>query len=102
MKLNRKWSMDHTKGLLLGIVTPIVVMPLVILFLSWMQDYLFEQLWTKFSFNVHYRTKILTISIIANLIWFYMFLNKSKYNVARGVIIGTLLFAPYILYIKFF
>lgn len=102
MKLKKKWSMDHTKGLVLGIITPIVMIPVVIFFLAWMQDYLFEQLWYKFTLNVHYKTKILTISSIANLFWFYMFLNRDKFAIAKGVIIATLCFAPYVLYIKFF
>lgn len=98
----RKWTMDHTKGLLIGILTPIIFIPLVILIISWLQNYYFEQLWRKFTFNDQYQIKIITISIISNLIWFYLFLNKERFNIAMGVILGTIAFAPYILYIKFF
>lgn len=98
----RKWTMDHTKGLLIGIATPIIFIPLVILVISWLQNYYFEQLWHKFSLNDQYHIKIITISIISNLIWFYFFLNKERFNIAMGVILGTIAFAPYILYIKFF
>jgi len=98
----RKWTMDHTKGLLIGILTPIIFIPLVILIISWLQNYYFEQLWRKFTFNDQYQIKIITISIISNLIWFYFFLNKERFNIAMGVILGTIAFAPYILYIKFF
>lgn len=98
----RKWTMDHTKGLLIGIFTPIIFIPLVILIISWLQNYYFEQLWRKFTFNDQYQIKIITISIISNLIWFYFFLNKERFNIAMGVILGTIAFAPYILYIKFF
>jgi len=98
----RNWSMDHTKGLLLGIITPLVFIPIVLLLISWMQDYYFEQLWSKFSFNVHYRVKIMTIAIIANLIWFYLFLNRERWNLAMGVILGSICFAPYIIYLEFF
>ncbi|MFZ9027810.1 MAG: hypothetical protein ACO2Z9_02280 [Crocinitomicaceae bacterium] len=98
----RKWTMDHTKGFLIGILTPIIFIPLVILIISWLQNYYFEQLWRKFTFNDQYQIKIITISIISNLIWFYFFLNKERFNIAMGVILGTIAFAPYILYIKFF
>lgn len=98
----RNWSMDHTKGLLLGIITPLLVIPLVIFIIALSQDYYFEYLWNKFTLSGPYRIKIMTISIIANLVWFYLFLNKERYNIAMGVILGSICFAPYIVYIKFF
>lgn len=101
MKLG-KWTTDHTKGVLLGVITPIIVVPLVVLIMSWIQSYYFEQLWDKFVLNTPFRIKTMTISIISNLAWFYFFLNRERYNVARGIIIGSLLFAPYIIYVKFF
>ncbi|MCH2230683.1 MAG: hypothetical protein MK105_10085 [Crocinitomicaceae bacterium] len=98
----RNWSMDHTKGVLLGVLTPLIVLPLVLLVISLTQDYYFEQLWKKFQLNNTYRIKMMTISIIANLGWFYFFLNKERFNFAMGIILGSLIFAPYIIYIKFF
>lgn len=97
-----KWSKDHTLGLLIGVISPLVFVPVVILIIGWMQDYDFSRLWDKFSFNYQYQIRIITISIISNLIWFYMFLNRERYNVARGIIIGAIAYAPYIVYIKFF
>jgi len=94
--------MEHTKGLLLAVITPLIFVPLVLLVISWTQDYYFEQLWNKFTLNTQYRIKMLTISIIANLGWFYLFLNKERYNFAMGIILGSLLYAPYIIFIKFF
>lgn len=98
----RNFGIDHIKGIVLGIITPLIFVPLVLLVISWMQDYYFEFLWNKFTFDRSYQIKILTISIIANLIWFYLFLNKERYNIAMGVILGSIAFAPYVLYIKFF
>lgn len=97
-----KWTLGHTIGGVIGIITPMLIVPLVLLFLAWIQNYYFEFLWTKFNGNGPYQIKILTISIIANLFWFYFFLNRKKYNFARGVIIGSIAFAPYVIYIKFF
>jgi len=94
--------MDHTKGLLLGFVTPLLFIPLVIFVIALSQNYYFEFLWSKFQLNGPYRIQITTISIIANLVWFYIFLNKERYNFAMGIILGSLLYAPYIVYIKFF
>lgn len=97
-----KFTSDHAKGMAIGIITPIIFIPVVLFFIAWAQDYYFEVLWHKFSLNTQFRIKILTISIIANLIWFYFFLNRERFNMARGVILGSFAFAPYVLYIKFF
>jgi len=96
------WTKEHTKGLILGLITPIVVVPIVLFIISITQNYIFSQLWHKFNLNNPYQIKIITLSIIANLGWFYLFLNKDKFNFARGIIIATMLYAPYIIYIKFF
>lgn len=99
---NRFFSKNHAKGMVLGILTPLIVVPLVIWILSLFQNYDFSYLWRKFRLSDQYHIKIITLSLIANLIWFYIFLNKEKWNIARGVIYGTLAFAPYIIYTKFF
>lgn len=97
-----KWTKEHTIGVLIGIVSPLVFVPIMLLLLSWLQNYSFGRLWHEFDMITKYQIKILTLSLISNLIWFYLFLNKERYNIGRGIIIGTLLYAPYILYIKFF
>lgn len=98
----RKWSKGHTFGMLLGILTPLVVIPLLILFLSWVQNYDFSHLWREFNISDQYRVRMITLSIIANLFWFYYFLNRSKWDYGMGVILGSVVYAPYIIYIKFF
>ena len=98
----RNWSFDHTKGMLVGICTPLIFVPIVLVCIAWIQEYYFDQLWTKFMGNTPYRIKIITISIIFNLIWFYLLLNRERFNFAMGIILGSLLYAPYIMYIKFF
>ncbi len=98
----RNWTTDHTKGLIMGILLPVLCIPLVLLVLSWVQDYYFEQLWDRFVYQNQYRIRIITISIIANLGIFYFFLNRERYNIAMGIILGSILYAPYVIYIKFF
>ena len=98
----RNWSWDHTKGLFIGLITPVLFIPIVLLIIVWMQDYYFAQLWHKFMLNTPYRIKILTIAILGNLIWFYFFLNREQYKIAMGIIMASVVYAPYIIYIKFF
>jgi hypothetical protein len=98
----RNWSKQHTFGLIVGIIAPMVFMPLIVWFMSKTQSFYFEQLWYKFLNNHAAQGKIISLSIIPNLIWFYWSLNKTKYNFAMGVIIGSAMYLPYILYLTFF
>jgi len=96
------WTKEHTIGVLIGIVSPLIFVPIMLLLLGWIQNYSFLRLWHEFDMITKYQIKIITLSLISNLIWFYLFLNRERYNVGRGIIIGTILYAPYIIYIKFF
>jgi hypothetical protein len=98
----KNWSMDHTKGVIIGMLTPIVFIPIVLLIMMWLQDYYFEQLWKKFVYNHPYRIRIITLSIISNLGLFYYFLNRERFKIAMGIILGSLAYAPYVVYVKFF
>ena len=98
----KKWSIDHTKGVLISLITPFIFLPIILYFFSYLQGYYFEQLWYKFINISSFQIKMLTLSIIPNLAWFYLFLNKEIYNISMGIIIGSLMFAPYIIFIKFF
>ncbi|MCH2224115.1 MAG: hypothetical protein MK066_05045 [Crocinitomicaceae bacterium] len=98
----RNWSKGHTFGLILGILVPLLVVPLVLLIQSFAQNYTFERLWRQFEVIRPFQIKMLTISLIANLVTFYIFLNKERYKLAMGIILGTIAYAPYIIYIKFF
>lgn len=98
----RNWSKEHMIGMAFGILTPFVVMPLVMYLWATWQGYTFDRMWYDFKYFPDPRIKIITLSIIGNLFWFYRFLNKENWQRAMGVILGSLAFAPYILYIKFF
>jgi hypothetical protein len=97
----RNWGRKHTIGLVIGILSPLIFIPVVILMLSWFENYLFEQLWYKFVNDSTVRAKIVSLAIISNLIWFYMMLNREKWGLAMGIIVGTIVYLPYILYVNF-
>jgi len=97
----RNWSIAHTKGLILGLLSPLIFIPIVILMLSWVQNFQFQQMWHMFTLDPMTRSKIISIAIISNLAWFYTFLNREKYGIAMGVIVGTIGFLPYIIYVNF-
>ena len=97
----RNWSKQHTLGLIIGVLSPMIMIPLVILLMSMVQHYPFSAFWEKFTFLRAVQGKFISLSIIPNLIWFYWSLNKERYNQAMGIIIGSALYIPYILYLTF-
>jgi hypothetical protein len=92
----------HVLGIIIGLASPLIFIPIVIFVFSLIQNYEFGRLWSDFKRFDAMQVKVITVSLLSNLIWFYRTLNKEFFNVGRGIIIGTLLFSPYIVYVKFF
>ena len=99
MKFKLKWNIRTTAGMLIGVVSPMLLVPLTILIVSFLQSYPYEELWDKFVHDVITKRKFLSLSIIGNLGWFYFFLNRERWDLARGIIIGSALYLPYIIYV---
>jgi hypothetical protein len=89
-------------GTLLGVITPILFLPVLVYFLSLSKGMDFDVVWSQISTNNMNTSKYLSLSMIVNLIWFYYFLNKEQYHLTRGIILGMICFAPYMVYIYFF
>ena len=89
-------------GTLIGILTPILFLPVLIFFLSLSKGIDFEVIWSQISNNNMNTSKYLSLAMIVNLLWFYYFLNKERYHLSRGIILGMICFAPYMVYIYFF
>jgi len=102
MKRKLYWNSKITAGLFIGILVPVIAVPLIMLLLSWAQNFYFSQLWHKFTYDQVVQSKVLSLSIIPNLAVFYLFLNRERYDIARGIIIGSACFLPYILYVNLF
>jgi hypothetical protein len=64
------------------------------------QNYPFEYLWKQFLNMDMVRSKFLSLAIIANLLWFYLSLNRERYELGMGIILGTILYLPYVLYVN--
>ena len=96
----RNWTRDHSKGLIIGFFSPLIFIPLVIFLLAWSRNYSFNELWNMFLLSHQTMSKVLSLSIISNLFWFYFFLNRNKYGLAMGIILGTLAYFPYIFYVN--
>ena len=45
----RNWTAAHTKGLILGVISPVVFIPKVILLLCWIKNFKFKQMLNMFN-----------------------------------------------------
>lgn len=89
-------------GLLIGLVSPWIIMPLFIFLFAQIENISFDRLWYNF-FNINKTmSRILSLCMIGNLIWFYIFLNKERYGIGKGVILGTLIYFPLFIYLIYF
>jgi len=99
MKFNL--NKEFLVGLLIGLVTPMVFLPILLFLMSISNMNSFSYLWNQFLENDMNSSRYLSLALISNLIWFYYFLNREKYYQARGIIMGMMCFAPYMIYIYF-
>jgi hypothetical protein len=101
MKRKFNWNVRTTVGMIIGILTPVIAIPLVMEIIALKDNFAFSRLWHEFLRNHAVQSKFISLACIPNLGWFYLFLNKERYDLARGVIIGCACFIPYIIYLVF-
>jgi len=86
-------------GMLIGLVSPMVFLPIIWFILGQAQNSSWEYMKLQFEMSDMIKSKHISLALISNLIWFYYFLNKEKYLITRGLILGMLIYAPFMLYI---
>ena len=89
-------------GLMIGVISPLLFLPILIYIMSVSDAYSFSVLWDKLLSNTMDSSKYISLALISNLIWFYFFLNREKYYHTRGIILGMICYAPYMIYIYYF
>ena len=105
----RRWTKDHTIGLILGLITPIFFIPVTIWIYSFIEHISFSKLFDLFRIlNCHLdnyindmKGKFISLACIANLGWFHLNIKKQNYNRGMGIILSTMLYLLVILYYKF-
>ena len=100
----RYWNRYHTYGLITGLFTIFICTPLVCLIYPMIDtsSFLkFSNYWEMLFYNEVFRSKSLSLAVIPNLIWFYIFLNKRNYNFSMGIILSSAFFIPYVIYINY-
>jgi hypothetical protein len=97
----RNWTKQHTLGVLLGILTTLIALPLVMFIYS--KVYNDPYVWYRF-FEVKlksFQSQMLSLASIPNLIWFHLSMRKEKFGLGMGVILATVISLIVILFLKF-
>ncbi|MEI8116770.1 MAG: hypothetical protein WCH03_04470 [Flavobacteriia bacterium] len=96
----KKITKEHILGFLIGVLSPIIFLPIIVFILSQSRQTEFSYLWSQVNDSVEYLSRYLSLGLIPNLLWFYLFLNKEKYAYTRGIIFGMLIYAPFMVYVN--
>ncbi|MEY4216359.1 MAG: hypothetical protein RLZZ68_815 [Bacteroidota bacterium] len=88
-------------GMAVGFVTMCLCLPVVLWIMSLAYSYEFAYFWKQFMNYSVYTSKYLSLACIPNLFWFYFFLNRERWTVARGVIFSVLVLVPFAIYVNF-
>ena len=97
-----KIKKTHVIGWGIGLFSPIVFLPIVLLILTLIKHVSYGYLWEQFIVFPEYTSKYLSLALISNLLWFYIFLNRENYEITRGIIFAMICFIPYMLYVNLF
>lgn len=93
---------EHFIGFGIGIASPLLFLPIVLFILSLIKDNSFVYTWDQFISFPEFTSKYISLALISNLLWFYIFLNREKYELVRGIIFAMLCFIPFMIYVNLF
>lgn len=88
-------------GLIVGLLGPTIGFWGVVLYFDAVERIEFSRLWNLFLHNPNKQSAIISLSLIFNLFLFYAFLRLNMNSTAMGVVLGTMLYIPVVLYLKF-
>jgi hypothetical protein len=100
----RYWNRQHTFGLIVAVFSVLIFTPIVMYIFTWIDHSNilgFDDYLDKFLYNKQYRGKMISLAVVPNLIWFYWSMNKRNYNFTTGIILGSAVYVPYIIYNNF-
>lgn len=83
-------------GTLLGLLSPAIV---ALLIYKFKYDYISVDM---FKISKALVVPLLQYGALSNLAWFFLFNKLDKIYIQRGIILGTIIIAMYIVYLKFF
>lgn len=87
-------------GLLIGLFTPFLAF-----FLYWLFKYNYIGFPSRFIWFLKFGGMwegVVKLCVLTNVLPFYLFLNKYKNKTAAGIIVATIIFVFYIIYLMYF
>ena len=89
---------DIFKGVILGIVSPIIMFVIVVVFFreSNLTDFINHQV------TEHNLPSIISLTLLANLSLFFIKIKMNKDEQSRGILLSTFLYGIIIVYLKLF
>jgi hypothetical protein len=95
-KLDKFWI-----GTLAGTLLPFLGFWIVYLYVSYERSLSWATFWKMFNTGDDHRAAVMTLSLIANMLAFWLFFFYWKLNHAsKGLVFVTMLFGAYIVYLK--
>lgn len=93
---------NRLPGIIIGALGPLLGLVLVFVYYVNLKGFRFNVMWHEFFGNPIQTSRFLSLAVIINLAVFYFFLRKDWNRGAMGIVLGTMLYIPVILYLKFF
>ncbi len=98
----RNWSKEHTKGLIVGILTIIACVFIVVWIFSLRNGMSFNVNFQRFTFMHEFTAKVISLAAIGNLPWFhFVAIRQQKWAFGQGLIVATVLDLLIMLTFKF-
>jgi len=85
-------------GVAVGIIIPLIITIIVIAVQAKSESFI---TYTKRLISLGLHADIMRITVLADLLIFYYFLNKKLYKTVKGVILGVLIVGLYVVFVKF-
>ena len=86
-------------GLLIGLVTPLI--GFVIMYFIWGHSMAFGEFVRTLVNNHDMASKVLSLALLLNLLPFSLYTRKRLDYTARGILVATVLYAVFIILIKY-
>jgi hypothetical protein len=98
----KNWSIEHTKGLIVGILTILVAIFIIIGIFSYTNNVSYNEMMHRFIHLRVYTAKIISLAAIANLPWFhFVSLKQANWAFGQGIIAATVIDLLVMLVVKF-
>lgn len=90
-------------GILLGLIAPLIGFVVYGIFWAWRFEKTFSYFVTDLFIGIpSFRSSIIALCLMFNLIPFLILLRSERYQGARGVLAAVFMFVPFVVYYRFY